>query len=158
MTDSSIISHPDQPGYFISTDRDRVNLEWVHRWLCNESYWAAGIPLERVRTAIEHSVCFSLYYKDEQVGFARAVTDQATFAYLADVFITESHRGKGLGKWLVETVHADPRLQGLRRWMLMTRDAHLLYEQSGWTRLSPEQAERVMQRHFPDVYKTTGNR
>ena len=138
--------------FIISTDRARVDVEVVHRFL-QSSYWAAGIPLELVRRAVAHSLPFGLYRlgTGEQVGFARVVTDFATFAYLADVFIADTVRGRGLGKWLVETLVGHPELQGLRRWLLATRDAHSLYAQHGFTPLSAP--ERFMEKWDPEVYR-----
>ena len=114
------------------------------------SYWAAGIPREVVRRSIEHSLCFGLYHQDRQVGFARVVTDRATFGYLGDVFVLEAYRGRGLGRWLMEVVHAHPELQGFRRWCLLTLDAHGLYRRAGFTPLAD--AARWMERRAPDVY------
>ena len=126
-------------AFVISTDRARLDVEAVHRYLSGESYWSPGIPLEVVRRAIEHSLPFGVYQGDALVGFARVTTDFATFAYLADVFVTEAVRGQGVGKWLVETIVSHPELQGLRRWMLATRDAHGLYAQYGFSPLkAPE--------------------
>jgi GNAT superfamily N-acetyltransferase len=120
--------------YLISTDRSLLDLEVVHGYL-KESYWAVGVPEEVVRRSVENSLNFGVYSGEEQVGFARVVTDHATFAYLADVFVLEEHRGQGLGKWLVEVILSYPDLQGLRRWMLATRDAHELYRQYGFAEL-----------------------
>ena len=120
--------------YLISTDKERLNVELVHRFL-KGSYWASGIPEEIVRRSIDNSLVFGVYTEDEQVGFARVVTDYATFAYLADVFVLEAHRGRGLGKWMIEVITSHPRLQGLRRWMLATRDAHKLYRRYGFAEL-----------------------
>ncbi len=138
--------------FVISTDRARVDVEAVHRFL-QSSYWAAGIPLDVVRRAVEHSLPFGLYRQGtgEQVGFARVTTDFATFAYLADVFISDAVRGQGLGKWLVEAIGGHPELQGLRRWLLATRDAHSLYAQHGFTPLRAP--ESFMEKWDPDVYK-----
>ncbi len=121
-------------AYFICTDRSRLNVELVHEFLKN-SYWASGIPDEIVRRSVENSLAFGVYTGGEQVGFARVVTDYATFAYLADVFVLEAHRGRGLAKWMIEVITSHPRLQGLRRWMLATRDAHELYRRYGFTEL-----------------------
>lgn len=137
----------------ISTDKDLIDFEVVYNYLSNESYWAKGIPRAIVQTSIEHSLCFGVYNNDQQIGFARLVTDMATFAYLADVFILEAYRGKGLSKWLIEVIQAHPELQTLRRWVLGTRDAHGLYEQFGWSVFTEEMRGRFMQRHFPEVYK-----
>lgn len=137
----------------VDTDPARLDLAVVHGFLA-ESYWAKGIPLETVRRSIRNSLCFGLYEAENQIGFARVVSDRATFAYLADVFVLESHRGRGLGKLLMGAVVAHPDLQGLRRWMLATRDAHGLYAQYGFTPLPVP--ERFMQLHDPDVYAGTG--
>jgi GNAT superfamily N-acetyltransferase len=122
-------------GYLISTDASMLDLEVVHGYL-SRSYWAAGIPEDVVRRSIENSLCFGVYRGEEQAGFARVVTDHATFAYLADVFVLEEHRGLGIGKWLVEVILSHPDLQGLRRWMLATRDAHDLYRRYAFTELA----------------------
>jgi GNAT superfamily N-acetyltransferase len=120
--------------YLISTDESRLNVELVQAFLKN-TYWASGIPVEIVRRSIENSLVFGVYADDEQVGFARVVTDYATFAYLADVFVLEAHRGRGLGKWMMQVITSHPRLQGFRRWMLATRDAHELYRKYGFAEL-----------------------
>ena len=120
--------------YLISTDKSRLNVELVRDFL-KLSYWASGIPVEIVRRSIDNSLVFGVYTDDEQVGFARVVTDYATFAYLADVFVLEAHRGRGLGKWMMQVITSHPRLQGFRRWMLATRDAHELYRKYGFAEL-----------------------
>jgi GNAT superfamily N-acetyltransferase len=122
-------------GYLISTEASMLDLEVVHGYL-SRSYWAAGVPEDVVRRSIENSLCFGMYRGEEQAGFARVVTDRATFAYLADVFVLEEHRGQGIGKWLVEVILSHPELQGLRRWMLATRDAHDLYRKYAFTELA----------------------
>jgi GNAT superfamily N-acetyltransferase len=146
--------------YLVSTDPSLLDIDVIHNYLSKVSYWAANIPIETVRTSVDNSLCFGLYCDGKQnlpagrqVGFARLVTDKATFAYLADVFIIDDFRGKGLSKWLMETIQSHPELQGLRRWMLGTRDAHGLYEQFGWTVLDEDTRKRFMQRHFKDVYQ-----
>ena len=144
-------------NYLISTDPSLLDVEMIYQYLSNESYWAFKIPKEVVERSIAHSLCFGVYDRDKQVGFARTVTDRATFAYLGDVFIVESYRGRGLSKWLMETIHAHPDLQGLRRWMLGTRDAHGLYEQFGWTRFDEEVSKRFMQRHNKNIYLSAGD-
>ena len=118
-------------NFIISTDKNKINIEYVHHFL-SHSYWSPGVPMETVTKAMNGSLCFGVYDNDKQIGYARMVTDTAIFAYLADVFIDENYRGKGLGKWLVKTILAHPELQGLRRIMLATRDAHALYEQVGF--------------------------
>lgn len=139
--------------FMISTDPALLNVDVIHGYLSNQSYWAQNVPKEIVQKSITNSLCFGLYFKGKQVGFARLVTDKATFAYLADVFILKEHQGKGLSKWLMEIIQSHPELQGLRRWMLGTRDAHGLYEQFGWTVLDEDSRKRFMQRHFKDVYQ-----
>ena len=119
--------------YTITTDSARVDIDVVHRYLSEESYWAQDIPREVVARSIAHSLCFSVLHDKNQIGFARVTSDRATVAYLGDVFILPSHRGKGLSKWLMECVSSHPALQGLRRWMLATSDAHGLYAQFGFT-------------------------
>ncbi len=146
--------HTWQRGAFvISTDRERIQLEVVHRYLSESSYWAAGIPRETVARAIAHSVVFGVYEGEQQIGFARVITDRATFAYLADVFVLEGHRGQGLGVWLVEVILSHPDLQGLRRWMLVTRDAQELYRRFGFS--APEDPSRVMVKTRRDLYRST---
>jgi GNAT superfamily N-acetyltransferase len=117
--------------YLICTDKARLDVHLIHGYLSRSSYWAAGRSLAVVRTSIEHSLCFGVYAGVQQVGFARIVTDYATFAWLCDVFILESHRGRGLGKWLVECVVAHPELKDLGIFLLATRDAHELYRHCG---------------------------
>ena len=122
-----------QVAYTISTDRARLDIPRIHRFLSTEAYWAPGVGLDVVERSIANSVCFGVYAADgEQVGFARVVSDRATFAWLADVYIESAHRGHGLGKRLVATVLEHPELQGLRRWMLGTADAHELYRRFGF--------------------------
>jgi len=134
----------------ISTDKSRLDLEMIHRFLSEKSYWARKRALEQTKTAIENSICFGLYEGRRQIGFARVVTDKATFAYLGDVFVLDGFRGEGLGKWLMETVISHPGIQGLRRWVLATRDAHGLYEQFGFTEL--KFPDRWMERAAQDAY------
>lgn len=123
-------------GYEIDTGKRRLDLALIHRFLSG-SHWAADIPLSVVKRAIRQSLAFGLYRDGRQVGFARVVTDRATFAYLADVFVLPEERGKGLGRWLIETILGHPELQGLRRWLLGTRDAQGLYERCGFRRPPP---------------------
>ena len=138
-----------RPPYRITDVPSAVDLDVVHAFLVG-SYWARGIPRATVARAIANSLCFTLLEGDAQIGFARAVTDHATFAYLADVFVLESARGRGLGRWLVETAMAHPDVQGLRRWLLVTRDAQGLYLKSGFTPLADPSL--VLTRHDPDAY------
>ena len=122
-------------NFTISTDKSKMDIDYVHHFL-SHSYWSPGVPIETVTKAMNGSLCFGVYDNDKQMGYARMVTDTATFAYLADVFIDENYRGKGLGKWLVKVILAHPDLQGLRRIMLATKDAHALYEQVGFTAIN----------------------
>ncbi len=115
-----------QDEYSISCDPARLDLAVVHGFL-STSYWSLGLPIEVLQRAIAGSICFGLYHGDSQVGFARVVTDKATFAYLCDVFVLEAHRGRKLGRWMMEAITSHPDLQGLRRFVLVTRDAHGLY-------------------------------
>jgi GNAT superfamily N-acetyltransferase len=137
-------------SFHISTDPARLDHALVHGFL-TASYWAERIPAETVRRSIENSIPFGLYDGERQVGFARVVTDRATFAYLGDVFVIEAYRGRGLSKWLMEAVVSHPDLQGLRRWVLLTRDAHGPYRQVGFTDLA--KPERYMERWDPEVYR-----
>jgi N-acetylglutamate synthase-like GNAT family acetyltransferase len=136
----------------ISADFDDLDLALIHAFLSGESYWAAGIPLETLDRALRNSICFSGHLDGRQIAFVRAVTDQATCAYLADVFVLHEYRGHGYGRAIVEALMADPRLQGLRRWHLVTRDMQPLYAKLGFTPLA--QPERHMQKHDPDVYRS----
>lgn len=136
--------------YTISTDKDILDILYIHQFLTT-SYWAEGIPVTTVQRSIEGSLCFGVYKGQQQIGFARVISDLATYAYLADVFIDEKHRGKGLSKWLVKEILQYPDLQGIRRFELGTRDAHGLYAQFGFTPLP--HPEIFMQIRFPDVYK-----
>ena len=140
-----------QQGDFTVTDnREDLDIEVIHGFLCRESYWAEHIPRATVEKAITYSLCFGLYHAGKQIGFARVVSDHATFAYLADVFVLTDYRGRGLGKWLVSCILIHPELQGLRRWMLATLDAHGLYEQNGFVPL--RHPEWFLEIHYPDIY------
>jgi GNAT superfamily N-acetyltransferase len=136
-------------AWTVSTDPARLDLGVIHSFLTT-SYWAAGIPRETVRRSLEHSLCFGLYEGEAQIGMARVVTDRATFAYVADVFVLERHRGRGLGAFLMECVMAHPDLQGLRVWRLATRDAHGLYRRFGFG--PPLRPETHMEILDVDVY------
>jgi len=138
--------------FLISTSRERIDLNVVHGFLTN-CYWAKGIPREVVARSMEHALCFGIYDgQGAQVGFARVISDFATVAYIGDVFVLATHRGRGLGKWLMECIMQHPALQNLRRWFLTTRDAHGLYSQFGFTPVKAP--ERFMELHQPDVYQT----
>jgi GNAT superfamily N-acetyltransferase len=125
--------------YLISTDKDRLDIHFIHDFLANRAYWALGRSLDVVKRSIDHSLNFGVYKNDQQIGLARVVTDFATFAWLADVFVIEEHRGNGLGVWLIDVITNHPELQGLRRWMLATKDAHELYRRVGFSELASPQ-------------------
>lgn len=135
--------------YTITTDAKRLDVPAIHAFL-TRSYWSPGIPLALVQRAIDHSLCFGLFHHDEQVGFARVISDRTTFAYLADVYVLEAHRGRGLSKWLLQVVLAHADLQGLRRFLLATRDAHELYRRFGFNELTAP--SRLMEVLDVDVY------
>jgi GNAT superfamily N-acetyltransferase len=136
-------------GFVVSTEPGTVDRDAVARFLA-QSYWARGIPVEIVSKAIDGSLCFSLRDATRQVGFARVITDRATIAYLNDVFVLPEFQGKGLGRWLMECVMSHPELQGLRRWVLVTRDAHKLYAEFGFKALA--MPEGFIESHNPNVY------
>jgi len=136
----------------ISNDNARLDVPFIHRFLSKESAWAAGISLPLVQKSIDNSLCFGAYEDGAQVGFARVVSDFACFAYLADVFVLVSHRGRGISRLLMEAVLAHPELQNLRRFTLISSSARDLYRQYGWTALNVPQAH--MERFAPDVYRS----
>ena len=147
------------PIHFVSTDKSLLNLELIHSFL-TQSYWSKGIPKDTVKKAIDNSFCFGLYHQSEsldktpkQIGFARTITDHTTFAYLADVFVLPEHQGKGLGQFMMNEIMNHPELQGLRRMMLATQDAHSLYEKFGFTQL--DKPERFMHKHVAGIYQQT---
>ena len=137
-------------GFTIDTDKELLDLDAIQKFLVEDSYWARERTLEQTRTAIENSICFGVYHNGRQIGFARVVSDLATFAYVGDVYVTEEFRGRGISKRLMEAVIAHPDLQGLRRWVLATRDAHSLYEKYGFHELTFP--ERWMERPAPNAY------
>ena len=137
----------------ISTDPARLDVTLIHDFL-RRTYWSPGIPREIVQRGIDQSLCFGVYEQQQQIGFARVVTDRATFAYLCDVFVLPDWRGRGVSKFLMETILAHPDLQNLRRWMLATADAHGLYEQFGFESLA--RPERLMEIVTPDIYQRLG--
>ena len=139
----------EKNGFEISTDAGRLDHDAIHEFL-RRSYWAAGIPREMLDRSIEHALCFGLYEGPRQIGFARVITDRATFAYLSDVYVLEEYRGRGLATWLMEAVLAYPDLQGLRRWMLATQDAHGLYRKVGFRDLA--HPEWLMEMVFSNSY------
>jgi GNAT superfamily N-acetyltransferase len=136
-------------NYEITSDQHRIDVEAAHAFLC-KTYWSPGIPLAVVRKAIENSLCVAAFIAGKQVGFGRAVTDRATFAYLADVYVLEEHRGRGLSRAMIEALLKHPDLRGLRRLLLATRDAHGLYGKFGFKPLA--KPDRIMELHNPDVY------
>jgi len=143
-----------EEDYEISADKSRLDVAMIHDYLANRSYWAEGVPLSVVRRSIENALSFGVYHQGRQVGFARVVTDYATTAYLADVFILEEYRGRGLGKKLVKTIMEHPELQGLRLWLLGTKDAHELYGKYGFKKVADSPfADRFMAIRNADVYK-----
>lgn len=144
------MSDINQGEFTISTNRSRLDIAAIHRFLIEESYWARERTIEQTKTAIANSICFGLYKGAEQIGFARVVSDRATFAYVGDVFILTAFRGHGLSKWLMQAIVDHPDLQGLRRWVLATRDAHGLYEQFEFAAL--RYPERWMERTAPNAY------
>jgi GNAT superfamily N-acetyltransferase len=139
-------------NFLISTDQDRLDIDAVHAYL-SRSYWAEGIAIETVAKSIRESLCFGLFDTCTQVGFARVITDKATFAYLCDVYVLETYQGQGLGTWLMETVCSHPDLQGLRRFVLITRDAHGLYKKFGFTQL--EAPGRYMEIARAKIYRSS---
>jgi GNAT superfamily N-acetyltransferase len=149
MSSSSPPQQYRRNGFVVSTDRARLDVDLIHRFLTG-CYWAQGISRELVARSIENALCFGIYAEGKQMGFGRVISDYATYAYLGDVFILERYRGRGLSKWLMECIVRHPQLQGLRRWSLVTGDAHGLYSQFGFTSLAAP--ERWMEIHKPDVY------
>ena len=172
------VTESQRGQFLISTDPTRLDLDVIHGFLTN-SYWAKGIARELVQRSIEHSLCFGIYHEGDekspllaklarpfgfaqgesdgpsiespQIGFARVISDFATIAYLGDVFVLEAYRGRGLGKWMMECIMQHPKLQGLRRWILLTRDAHGMYEKFGFTPV--ETPDRYMELHRADIYE-----
>jgi len=142
----------ERGDYLISTDRSRLDIELVHNFLSKTAYWAVGRTRDVVQRSIENSLSFGVYKEDDQVGFARVVTDYATFAWIADVFVLPEHRGHGLSKWLMEVMLSHPQLQGFRRWVLATKDAHTLYERFGFIPL--HRPERWMERPDPNMQES----
>ena len=149
MTEAEQVLEYRRGDFLISTDRSRLDLDVIHGFL-TECYRAKRIPKEVVARSIQHSLCFGMYHAEKQAGFARVISDYATYAYLGDVFVLEPYRGHSLGKWMMQCIMAHPWLQGLRRWNLLTRDAHGLYAQFGFTPLKTP--ERYMEIHDPGVY------
>lgn len=138
-------------NFIISNDKAKLDIDAIHQYIGGESYWAQGIPFDVLKKAIDNSMCFGVYDNNKQIGFARMITDYSTFAYLADVYILESYRGKGLSKWLMEFIMNHPDMKGLRRYMLATKDAHGLYLQYGFKPVA--NPENIMEIRNPDIYK-----
>lgn len=134
----------------LSLDSARMDVDVIHRYLATESYWAFGIPKDVVARSIAHSLCVGVFDGQHQVGFARVITDRATYAYLCDVFVLATHRRRGIASWMMEAIDRHPDLQGLRRWNLVTRDAHDLYRTRGY--VTPSRPEGYMERLDRDVY------
>ena len=135
--------------YTISTDNERLDLAIIHDFISNHSYWGRGRRIKTVQRSLDHSLNFGIFKNDQQVGFARVVTDFATFAWVADLFILEGHRGQGLAKWLMKSILSHPELQGFRRWVLATKDAHELYRKFGFQEL--KRPERWLERPDPQM-------
>jgi GNAT superfamily N-acetyltransferase len=142
----------ERGSYVLSTDPGRLDVSAIHRFL-STSYWADSIPIDLVRRSLDASLCFGLYAPEGQIGLVRVITDRATFAYLCDVYVLPAYQGQGLGHWLMQCVTGSPQLQGLRRWLLVTRDAHGLYEQAGFSVAA--NPERIMEIVRPGLYRST---
>lgn len=141
--------------FTITTDRTKLDLSVIHDFLSNEAYWCKNIPFDRVKTSADNSLNFGLFYKDKQIGYARIISDFSTIAYLGDVFVLKEFRGHGHSKWLMEKIMSHPNLQGLRRWILLTGDAHELYKKYGWTNIA--NPSKWMEKTDPNVYKTVNS-
>jgi GNAT superfamily N-acetyltransferase len=137
-------------GFCISTEKARLDLKAIHHFLSTQSYWCQNIPFSRVEQAAAHSLNFGLYLREQQIGYARVVSDFSSVAYLGDVYVLPEFRGQGLSKWLMQTIMEYPDLQGLRRWILSTADAHGLYKQFGWVPVA--YPDRWMEVHNREVY------
>lgn len=146
---NSLLFQAFLPPYVVSTDPERLQLGAIHTFLSQESYWAKGITIDKVQKSIQNALCFGVYEGETQVGFARVISDYTTVAYIGDVFILPNHRGKGLSKFLMQCITEYPELQGLRRWILLTADAHSLYTQYGFTAIA--KPERWMEKHNANV-------
>ncbi len=138
--------------FYISDDKSHLDVESIHNYLSEESYWSKGIPLKTVQDSIENSLCVGVFNNNKTIGFARIISDFATYAYLCDVFVLREFQGKGISKKLMSFVMQHPKLKGLRRWSLMTKDAHGVYAQFGWKQMSSP--DNAMEINFPNIYKT----
>jgi GNAT superfamily N-acetyltransferase len=155
MNSKPAIQEHHRNGFTVSTERSRLDVDFIHDFLAQKSYWAAEVPREVVERSLRNSLCFGLYQGCKQIGLARVVTDYATFAYVCDVFVDAAHRRSGLGTWLMECVMAQPSLPELRRIMLATKDAHELYRRFGFAELV--QPQKLMEIHRPNVYQKARN-
>ena len=151
IKDNSMISKMEwkKNEFIISTDKEKLDIHYIYHFL-TRSYWAKGISFDKIKSSIEHSLCFGVYKQSDQIGYARVISDFATFGYLCDVFIDEGYRKKGLGKWLTDIIFDIPEFNTFRRWVLATRDAHALYQRLGFCPLS--QPEYYMEKYQPDIY------
>jgi GNAT superfamily N-acetyltransferase len=138
-------------GFCISTENARLDIHAIHHFLSTQSYWCANIPFDTVKNSVENSLNFGIYAGEAQIGFSRVITDFSTIAYLGDVYVLPKFRGRGLSKWLIQIIMEYPELQGMRRWILSTADAHELYKKFGWTPVS--YPERWMEVHNREVYQ-----
>jgi GNAT superfamily N-acetyltransferase len=143
-------------GFCISTEQARLDIKAIHHFLSTQSYWSLNIPYSRVEKAVAHSLNFGLYLKERQIGYAKVISDFSSVAYLGDVYVLPEFRGRGLSKWLMQTIMEYPELQGLRRWILTTADAHELYKQFGWRPVA--YPERWMEVHDKEVYSKMNDR
>ncbi len=145
------ITESYRDNYTISTDRNKLDIPSIHKFLSNETDWANGIPFNTLKTSIDNSLNFGIYNENKQIGFARIISDFSTIAYLGDVYILQEYRGKGLSKWLMNEITGHPNLQGLRRWILLTNTAEWLYKKYGFTELP--HPEFYMEKHNPNIYR-----
>lgn len=136
--------------FLLTTDKSKMDLQAIHHFLANHSYWVPNIPFEIVKKSFENSLTFGIIHDKKQIAYARVISDYATIAYLGDVYVLDEYRGKGLSKWLMETIINHPELNNLRRWILLTLDAHKLYEKYGWKSIAVP--ERWMEKHNPNFY------
>jgi GNAT superfamily N-acetyltransferase len=146
------MSEDQRRGRFVLVaDAARMDVDEVHRYLAEESYWSPGIPRALVARSIANSLCFGVFAEGRQISFARVISDRATYAYLCDVYVLEDYRGQGLASWMLDAIDAHPELQGLKRWGLVTRDAHPLYLKHGWVR--PPNPDGYLEKRVPDIYR-----
>ncbi len=148
---NKMIVDTKKEGFLISTDKAKIDVTAVHHFLSTLSYWSQNIPFDIVNKSIENSLCFGVFEENKQIGFARIITDYATFAYLCDVYILPEYRGKGLSKWLMEVIMNTAELKVLRSWLLATTSAHELYKKFGWDNV--KNPERLMEIKTPNIYK-----